>query len=706
MTDRIKWVRRWLAAIACLLAIVAAGPAAATPSYMSYYGLARNIPQAQDHVNLYWAVSWTWQADEVLSELADARARGLRAIVHTEFAFFNGSGPWATACPYTLRPDAAARWDSFAQSLSRLGLVDTVAAFYPLDEPDLCPLSPADVLTVLDVIRTHPLTAGKPVAAIFTCDIAKKYGGPYQLSGGHQYRDALRAYDWVGVDCYGTNNMFTDAAWSTRQFDFRCFCFRSTPGPNYYDNLKAQLDLTRQRLILVPQGFLSAEGDAWADDPQVFADKAATDPAVILLAPFTWFDQPFYPGVRSQPALAQQWRDIGKSIAANAPSTVHLPLPAAVQPRLQVSASDLRHFSVLDRTCNSTMATECAVELDWQLANANTGTRLFMREGTAASQFVSCSPAMGYADIPRISTGVGYTFDIYQDGSCATTLAPGLAPIATINVSLATSTVVSVVPYPNYQGLWWNSPPGSEAGWGINFAHQGDTIFATWFTFGLDGKPLWLVVSANRIAANVYSGKLFTGTGPAFDAMRFDPGEVVPTEVGTATFSFADSNNATFTYAVNGVTQAKQITRQHFDSPVPSCTWGVQPNLAVAANYQDIWWAAPAGIESGWGINFTHEGDTIFATWFTFGLDGKPLWLAVGAPRTGANSYSGVLYRVSGPPFSAPFDPGQVVATPVGNATFTFTDGSNATFAYAVDGISQSKKITREVFAAPGTLCR
>ena len=35
---------------------------------------------------------------------------------------------------------------------------------------------------------------------------------------------------------------------------------------------------------------------------------------------------------------------------------------------------------------------------------------------------------------------------------------------------------------PNYEGLWWRSPAGSESGWGINFAHQGDVIFATWFT--------------------------------------------------------------------------------------------------------------------------------------------------------------------------------------------------------------------------------
>ncbi len=42
----------------------------------------------------------------------------------------------------------------------------------------------------------------------------------------------------------------------------------------------------------------------------------------------------------------------------------------------------------------------------------------------------------------------------------------------------------------------------------------------------------------------------------------------------------------------------------------------------------------------------------------------------------------------------------------MGTATFTFGDGNNATFAYTVDGISQIKSITREVFASPGTVCQ
>jgi hypothetical protein len=40
-----------------------------------------------------------------------------------------------------------------------------------------------------------------------------------------------------------------------------------------------------------------------------------------------------------------------------------------------------------------------------------------------------------------------------------------------------------------------------------------------------------------------------------------------------------------------------------------------------------------------------------------------------------------------------------------GSATFTFTDAANGTFAYSVDGITQSKPITRFVFALPATTC-
>src|SRR6202163_3696497 len=267
------------------------------------------------------------------------------------------------------------------------------------------------------------------------------------------------------------------------------------------------------------------------------------------------------------------------------------------------------------------------------------------------------------------------------------------------------------------QGLWWNSPASSESGWGINFAHQGDVIFATWFTYDLTGKGWWLSMTANKTGTNpdIYTGQLFETRGPAFSAVPFppmgSPGGATGTGVGTATLSFSDVNRASFNYIVNGTQQTKSLTRQVF-GPVPTCVYGEQPNFGAATNFQDLWWAAPGGSESGWGVNLTHQGDTIFATWFTYDHDRTPMWLVATVPKIAPGTYMGTLYRLTGPPFNAiPFpsigSPGGATGTPVGTATFTFSDGNTGTFAYTVNAEAQTKNITRELFhPLAGTLCQ
>ena len=257
----------------------------------------------------------------------------------------------------------------------------------------------------------------------------------------------------------------------------------------------------------------------------------------------------------------------------------------------------------------------------------------------------------------------------------------------------------------NYTGLFWNSPATSESGWGINFSHQGEIIFATWFTYDLQGKGWWLSMTATKTAEGVYSGTLYQTRGPAFSAVPFLPSQVSLTAVGSATLSFTDVNNGTFVYSVNGIQQAKSITRQVF-GPLPSCTFAAQFDLTLGTNYQGLWWDAPAGAESGWGVNFTHEGDIIFVTWFTYDTDGSPMWLSATALKSGNNTYTGSLLRTTGPPFNAvPFTPAVVALTPVGTVTLTFSNGNNATFAYTVNGVAQTKAITKQVFRAPGTVC-
>jgi CotH kinase protein len=257
----------------------------------------------------------------------------------------------------------------------------------------------------------------------------------------------------------------------------------------------------------------------------------------------------------------------------------------------------------------------------------------------------------------------------------------------------------------NCQGLWWAAPPESEAGWGINLAHQGDKIFATWFTYDVGGAGWWLSMTADKTAEGIYSGTLIETAGPAFNASPFDPAKVTRAAVGHGVLTFRDGNNCTFDYTVKGVPQTRALVRQVF-GPLPTCTYGARPDFAAATNYQDLWWV-PGGAEAGWGINLTHQGDKIFATWFTYDLDGTPLWLSMTADKVAPYVYSGQLIRTAGPAFNAiPFDPAKVTRTVVGTATFTFANGNAATFAYTLNGVSQTKAITRELFVSPaGTVC-
>jgi len=309
-------------------------------------------------------------------------------------------------------------------------------------------------------------------------------------------------------------------------------------------------------------------------------------------------------------------------------------------------------------------------------------------------------------------SGLTYTA-LPNDGVTAIDGAGKPIPNVATNLAGASASVMLAGPVPvNYEGLFYNAPAESEAGWGINFEHQGDVIFATWFTYDLTGKAWWLTMTADKVAEGSYSGTIMQTRGPAFSSVPFNPGAVSASAVGTGTLAFTDVDNGSFSYVVNGVSQVKPLTRQIF-SVVPTCVFGEQANLALATNYQGLWYAAPAESEAGWGVNFTHQGEIIFATWFTYDADGTPLWLSATVNKTAAGVYTGTLYRTTGPAFSTvPFLPTNVKLSDVGTLTLTFADGNSGSFAYTVNlggptgAVTQTKSIVRQVFRTPGTSCR
>ncbi len=120
-----------------------------------------------------------------------------------------------------------------------------------------------------------------------------------------------------------------------------------------------------------------------------------------------------------------------------------------------------------------------------------------------------------------------------------------------------------------------------------------------------------------------------------------------------------------------------------------------------AANYSDLWWN-PA--ESGWGINLIQQYDTIFATMFVYGPDGRTSWyVASGLTTSAANTsrFSGPLFETTGPWFGASFNAAAVTNRPVGSMTFTAgSGGASGTLSYTIDGIPITKSIVRQTWTA------
>jgi hypothetical protein len=248
----------------------------------------------------------------------------------------------------------------------------------------------------------------------------------------------------------------------------------------------------------------------------------------------------------------------------------------------------------------------------------------------------------------------------------------------------------------NYTDLWSNP---AENGWGLNLNHQGNKLFGAVFTYDASGAPMWLVMSEGvRQGDGAFQGTLYRGSGPAFNAVPWRAASLSP--VGTMRIAFSGRDNGTLTYTYNGTQVTKSISRFVY-STKPSCGWSMF-DRTYADNFQDLWWKPG---EDGWGVNVSHQGDTLFASLYTYDQNGRDLWLVMSDGRkTGTGQYSGTLYRTSGPPFdTAAWRDAAPVA--VGTMSFAFTSGNAGTLTYTYNGTAVTKQIERFVFAPMKTQC-
>ena len=181
----------------------------------------------------------------------------------------------------------------------------------------------------------------------------------------------------------------------------------------------------------------------------------------------------------------------------------------------------------------------------------------------------------------------------------------------------------------NYSDIWWNP---AESGWGLTIADHNSQLFAVWYTYDVNGRPTWFTIPGGTFSNGKrnFSGDIYQTAGPAYN-QPFVASQVTATKVGTASFDFSPAGQAagkaSFTYSIGTVNQTKIIERQPFGNAPPS--WG--------NDVTDIWWNES---ESGWGLTLAQHGNNVFGVWFTYGLDGKPLWVTLpGVTFTGATAF-------------------------------------------------------------------
>jgi hypothetical protein len=122
---------------------------------------------------------------------------------------------------------------------------------------------------------------------------------------------------------------------------------------------------------------------------------------------------------------------------------------------------------------------------------------------------------------------------------------------------------------------------------------------------------------------------------------------------------------------------------------------------AAGTNYEGLWWNPN---ESGWGVTLTHQGSTIFGTWFIYGPDGKPFWVSATLRQVGVlATFSGPLYRTTGTPYSTPgFNPGETKGVIAGTATASFQATNRLSLTYTVDGVASAASLTRQTLTSIG----
>ncbi|HZZ91203.1 MAG TPA: serine protease [Usitatibacter sp.] len=114
------------------------------------------------------------------------------------------------------------------------------------------------------------------------------------------------------------------------------------------------------------------------------------------------------------------------------------------------------------------------------------------------------------------------------------------------------------VPAEDFSGMWYDT---QEPGWGVGIAQSpAGRTFVTWYTYGVDGMPTWLVApEPSWNSATSLEGTLYRTAGSPY-AATYDPSRFALIAAGTIRIDFAHGT-ASATLVLDGKPLAKPLVR-------------------------------------------------------------------------------------------------------------------------------------------------
>lgn len=224
---------------------------------------------------------------------------------------------------------------------------------------------------------------------------------------------------------------------------------------------------------------------------------------------------------------------------------------------------------------------------------------------------------------------------------------------------------------PVMSGTWYN-PDRNGEGFIVEVnPNQSGTAVIFWFTYDDDGNQVWYVgegvIAGNRIVVEALNAV----SGPRFGD-DFDPADIVIQEWGRLELIFDSCTDGIYTYqsteAFGGVTGqvAMQRLSQVDGLACASTETPLQP--AISGNWYDI-------THDGEGFiiqRLAGSEDQVLVYWFTFDLEGQPMWLVNTGTLVNGALIIDPLVLPRGPTFGPSYNPADLILDPWGSVMFEF----------------------------------